>query len=74
MNQRNFAMSRKLALLPLMSLMVISGLFALDFSIRPKGFAFIPLGEESTGRYTTGGGGEVALDIDFASNEQHGYD
>ncbi|MDR0668720.1 MAG: hypothetical protein LBF95_01445 [Treponema sp.] len=52
-------MSRKLVLIliPLLSLMAVSGLFSQDFSIRPRGFAFFPLGEPSTSRYATGGGG-----------------
>jgi hypothetical protein len=46
---------------------VSARLSALDFSLRPGGFVFFPLGEPSVSRYATGGGGGLALDADFAS-------
>ena len=60
-------MSRRLAFILLLSIAAVSGLFSQDFSIRPGGFAFFPLGEPGASRYTTGGGGGLALDADFAS-------
>ncbi|MDR1443417.1 MAG: hypothetical protein LBI94_00910, partial [Treponema sp.] len=65
-------MSRRLAFILLLSIAAVSGLFSQDwyspdFSIRPGGFAFFPRGEPSASRYTTGGGGGLALDADFAS-------
>jgi hypothetical protein len=51
-------MSRKFVFILLLFAIAVSGLFSLDFSIRPRGFVFIPLGEENTSRYTTGGGGD----------------
>jgi hypothetical protein len=44
---------------------VSARLSALEFTLRPGGFAFFPLGEPSASRYTTGGGGGLALDADF---------
>jgi hypothetical protein len=46
--------------------------FGLDFSLRPKGFAFIPAGpgnEAADGneRFDIGGGGEMGFELDFAS-------
>ncbi|MDR2768106.1 MAG: hypothetical protein LBB82_07250, partial [Treponema sp.] len=46
--------------------------FSLDFSLRPKGFVFIPAGpgnEASDGneRFDIGGGGELGFEVDFAS-------
>jgi hypothetical protein len=34
--------------------LVIILFFALDFSVQPRGFAFFPVGDESTGRFTAG--------------------
>ncbi|MDR3248604.1 MAG: hypothetical protein LBT39_07445 [Treponema sp.] len=45
----------------------VAALFALDFSVRPRGFAFFPVGDESTGRFTAGGGGDLLLDLDLAT-------
>ena len=47
-------------------------LSALDFSLRPKGFVFIPLGsgsESADGQklYGVGGGGDIGLDVDLSS-------
>jgi hypothetical protein len=46
--------------------------FSLDFSLRPRGFMFIPLGagnrtEAGEERYSLGGGGDLLFDIDLAS-------
>jgi tetratricopeptide (TPR) repeat protein len=46
--------------------------FALDFNIRPKGFASIPTGKGNTAfspndRYSMGGGGELGFEIDLSS-------
>jgi tetratricopeptide (TPR) repeat protein len=60
-------MSRKFVFILLLFTIAVSSSFSLDFSLQPKGFVFIPLGAESTSRYTTGGGGNLGLDIDFAS-------
>jgi hypothetical protein len=38
-------MSRKLVFILLLSIAAVSGLFSLDFSLRPGGFVFIPAGE-----------------------------
>ena len=45
---------------------------AIDFSFRPRGFAFIPLGlgnRADTGyeRYSIGGGGDLGVEVDLAS-------
>jgi hypothetical protein len=58
-DKKDVSMSRRLAFILLLSLMAVSGLFSQDFSIRPGGFAFFPLGGKSTSRYTTGGGGDL---------------
>ena len=46
--------------------------FAVDFSIRPKGFVYIPMGEgnvtvDGNERYSMGGGGELGFEIDLAT-------
>jgi len=51
---------------------VTSHLCALDFSLHPRGFAFIPSGDgniaaDDNERYSVGGGGEVNFEIDIAS-------
>ncbi|MDR1175295.1 MAG: hypothetical protein LBK83_07495, partial [Treponema sp.] len=45
---------------------------ALDFSLRPGGFAFIPAGPgnkaaDGNERFDTGGGGALGFDIDLSS-------
>jgi hypothetical protein len=47
-------------------LLAAAPLFSLDFSFRPRGFALFPLGEDSQSRYSIGGGGEAAFDVDLA--------
>jgi tetratricopeptide (TPR) repeat protein len=43
-------------------------LCSLDFSLRPRGFAFVPLGEYSRSRYSAaGGGGELLFDMELSS-------
>ena len=47
-----------------------SFLFSLDFSIRPKGFVSIPLGDGNTDpigneMYSFGGGGDIAFEFDL---------
>jgi hypothetical protein len=57
----------------LTGLLVIGGaVFGLDFSIRPKGFVFIPAGPGNTDaggntRYDIGGGGDLGFELDLAS-------
>jgi hypothetical protein len=51
--------------------MVVSGVYAFDFNIRPRGFVFIPLGDgniarDGNERYSTGGGGDIGFEIDLA--------
>jgi hypothetical protein len=47
-------------------------LFGLDFNIRPKGFASIPMGtgntaENGSNRYGIGGGGEIGFEVDLST-------
>jgi len=47
-------------------------LFGIDFSLHPKGFAFIPSGDgnvtsDGSERYRIGGGGEINFELDIAS-------
>jgi hypothetical protein len=39
----------------------------LDLHLTPKGFMLLPIGEGSADTYTAGGGGGLALDVDFSS-------
>ncbi|AEF80052.1 hypothetical protein [Leadbettera azotonutricia] len=45
----------------------VPALPALDFSLRPGGFLFIPLGEPAKTRYDLGGGGDLLFDLDLSS-------
>jgi tetratricopeptide (TPR) repeat protein len=66
---------RKLFLPALLFAIAVSGftsLYALDFSLRPRGFVFIPAGagnEAADGneRYSIGGGGDLGFELDLAS-------
>jgi len=63
---------RRIILLSIAFYLITATCFAFDFSIRPKGFVFIPMGEGNTApdgnkMYNTGGGGELGLEIDFSS-------
>jgi hypothetical protein len=68
-------MSKKLFLLALFIIIAVSGItgiYAFDFNIRPRGFVFIPLGDgniarDGNERYSTGGGGDIGFEIDLAS-------
>jgi hypothetical protein len=62
---------KKILLLILLFAAAASG-FCLDFNVRPRGFAFIPLGEgniaeDGNKRYSVGGGGDIGFEIDLAS-------
>jgi hypothetical protein len=57
---------KRLLLCALVCALPFAALPALDFSLRPRGFALIPLGE-SADNYTAGGGGDIGLDLDVAS-------
>jgi hypothetical protein len=48
-------------------LLAAGSLFSLDFSFRPRGFGLFPLGGTSAERYSTGGGGDLAFDVDLSS-------
>jgi tetratricopeptide (TPR) repeat protein len=39
----------------------------LDFSVRPRFFGFFPMGGKSPSWYKTGGGGDLAFDVDISS-------
>jgi hypothetical protein len=63
-------MSKRLVLFFLLVLTAAAA-FALDFSLRPRGFMLIPLGagnrtEDGDERYSLGGGGELGFEIDLA--------
>ncbi|MDR0670137.1 MAG: hypothetical protein LBF95_08650 [Treponema sp.] len=65
-------MSRRLVFILLLSIAAVSGLFSLDFSLRPGGFVFFPAGQgnkaaDGSERFDIGGGGELGFDIDLAS-------
>ncbi|MDR2159301.1 MAG: hypothetical protein LBP23_04445 [Treponema sp.] len=65
-------MNKKLALLFILISTLAGFTSALDFSLRPKGFVFIPAGpgnEAADGneRFAIGGGGELGFELDFAS-------
>ena len=62
----------KKTLLFFMLILTAASAFALDFTLRPGGFVFIPAGagnEASDGskRFDIGGGGELGFDLDLAS-------
>jgi hypothetical protein len=62
----------KKTLLSAMMLLTAVSVFSLDFSLRPKGFVFIPAGpgNKAAGgyeRFDIGGGGELDFELDVAS-------
>jgi hypothetical protein len=64
-------MNKKLVLCFMLILTAVSA-FTLEFSLRPGGFVFFPLGDgneaaDGNERFDIGGGGELGFDIDFAS-------
>jgi hypothetical protein len=63
---------KKISWIFTLTALVLSGLSALDFSLRPGGFVFIPAGpgnEAADGneRFAIGGGGGLGFEIDLAS-------
>jgi hypothetical protein len=65
------SMNKKILLRGALLLTAVSA-FSLDFSLRPKGFVFIPVGPrneaaDGNARFDTGGGGELGLELDLAS-------
>ncbi|MCL2765895.1 MAG: hypothetical protein FWD40_11565 [Treponema sp.] len=59
-------------ILPFLLLVNCSLLFGFDFSLRPKVFFSIPMGEgnlapDGNEMYSTGGGGDIGLEIDFST-------
>jgi len=71
MNRKNcFSFFTILCLFIANALCNCSLLFGFDFSIRPRGFVFIP-GEvqssDGNSMYTVGGGGDIGFEVDFSS-------
>jgi len=70
--RRNFKAFGVFSLFLVLCFFSVSNLFALDLLLRPKAFAFIPMGEGSTSvsgltRYDMGGGADVGFDADLSS-------
>jgi TPR repeat protein len=64
-------MNKKILLSAALLLTAVS-VFSLDFSLRPKGFVFIPAGPgneaaDGNARFDMGGGGELGVELDLAS-------